>query len=185
MKRFVAVGIGAGLLGVGLIAIRKGTQSPSPPTLSSGEVPPIPTPVANADAVAAFRAAYVAVTGQEPVSESSYVLPAAQSALETGQWKKMFNFNAGNITHVPNDGHPFMHEYSGSLPFRAYPDLVSGVVDMMHLLARRGLLSFADAGDVVGYNNRLAQVGYVGGCKPPCVPYPSLRQMASELTGIA
>lgn len=54
----------------------------------------------------AFRRALESLAGQEVSREATCVL-LAQSALETGRWQKMYNYNLGNIKSRMTDGHDY------------------------------------------------------------------------------
>lgn len=151
------------------------------------EVTAVRTPAPTDEMIGAFQRAYERLVGPPP-SAGAYVLPAAQSALETGRWTKMYNWNAGNLTHSAGDGYDSMHEYPGSLAFRAYDELQEGVDDMMRLLQKTGVLPFAAASDVDGYVETLAAHCYVGCRKPGYDPYPAylkaMRSLATELGAV-
>jgi hypothetical protein len=129
----------------------------------------------------AFLAAYRAIVGQEPPSKSSYVIPCAQSAVETGHWKSMYNYNAGNVTHG-GDSYDWDYEYAGSYKFRSYASAQDGVNDMMRVLKKDGVIPFADQNDIPGYIAQLAKTCYVGCIKGSYNPYPAYQK---ALTSIA
>jgi hypothetical protein len=119
------------------------------------------TPYDVATIAGAFVAAYTKLRGPPP-SQASWLMPLAQAGLETAKFAKLFNNNVGNMTHVPGDGYDFMQEYPGSLQFRVYPDLQSGVDDMMRWLNSHGALNAADRDDLDGYTAALKSGCYVG-----------------------
>lgn len=111
-----------------------------------------------------FVYAYERVMGHSPPTQSSYLMPMAQSAFETGYWASMYNNNLGNVT-ATSDTQDWMHESAGGHRFRAYKTLGDGALDMMLLLKRRGVMPFADANDLSGYVGALAHACYMG-CPP-------------------
>lgn len=92
-------------------------------------------PATFAQMQSAYVAAYRNVTGEVP-SPHMLAMLLAQSALETGQWKKMYEWNPANITtqgkrgfyRLPGDT---THKYA------AYPDAVTGAAAHVALLGRR------------------------------------------------
>ena len=155
--------------------------------MAETEVDRTQTPAQPSDVLGVFRAEYIAVTGHDPVSETSYVMPAAQSALETGQWQQMYCWNTGNVTHVSGDGYDYFHQPGGEvngvpLDFRAYADLAAGAHDQLRLLNKNGVLTFADAGDLDGYIEALAQSCYVGCRTATYDPYPAYKRAMDGLT---
>ena len=112
----------------------------------------------------AFIWAYTQVTGRDPVSQASYLMPMAQSAVETGYWRSMFNNNTGNVTSA-GGADEWMFEYVGSHRFRSYPTLGQGALAQMRWLAKHGALGFADSNDLTGYIGALK-----GGCYVGCPP---------------
>lgn len=70
------------------------------------EIPAKLTPVKNEDMLYAMAYAWVQLFNEQPKKESLLVL-LAQGALETGQFKKMWNYNIGNIKSVDGDGRDY------------------------------------------------------------------------------
>lgn len=64
------------------------------------------TQVSNQDVLNSMANAWVQLFNEQPKKESLQVL-LAQGALETGQYKKMWNYNIGNIKSVDNDGRDY------------------------------------------------------------------------------
>lgn len=56
------------------------------------------------EAILALRKAWKEVLGSLPSNETLAII-VAQTALETGRWKSMYNYNWGNVKSLPNDGH--------------------------------------------------------------------------------
>jgi hypothetical protein len=107
------------------------------------------TPVPLARAVEVFSTAFLAVE-RGPLRRGQLCLMLAQSALETGQWKLMRNFNVGHLK--ASTRYPGKHAYyacdevypSGlrkfeppapQCRFRAYPSLLAGVTEYVKFLA--------------------------------------------------
>lgn len=98
------------------------------------------------EAVEALAAAFRDVTGVRPTPRSLAIL-VAQTALETGQWKKMHNFNFGNIRGTFEgrwtsfraseivDGKEVFLDPGEDNKFRAYPDAAAGARDFIRFLA--------------------------------------------------
>lgn len=93
------------------------------------------------------------------VSESAARMLAAQSALETAGWAAMWNNNLGNIT---TSGADYVLLPGNRLHFKEYASLHAGAVDFVDYLTKRGLLPFAESGDLQGYVDRLQAIGYAG-----------------------
>jgi hypothetical protein len=93
------------------------------------------------------------------VSQTAAVMLAAQSALETGGWAEMWNWNLGDITTNAD------YFILGSNPghFRPSDDLQSGASDFIGYLRQHGLIPFAEANDLDGYVARLQAINYAGG----------------------
>lgn len=66
------------------------------------------TQVKNEDVMYAMANAWVQLFNEQPKKESLLVL-LAQGALETGQFKKMWNFNIGNIKSKSTDGRSYTY----------------------------------------------------------------------------
>lgn len=109
------------------------------------------TPLTRAAAANALVAAYQQLTGQEP-SLAVTALLLAHSALETGNWQKIHNFNFGNIKagpHYPRivqfrcsevDAHGVEHFFDPPDPhcnFRAYEEATAGALDYLKVLRSR------------------------------------------------
>ncbi|HWA70696.1 MAG TPA: hypothetical protein VG937_00105 [Polyangiaceae bacterium] len=105
------------------------------------------TPLAAADAGRALFAAYAQLTGAQP-TDSVGALLLSQSALETGNWQKIHNFNFGNLkarTDYPQivqfrcseviDGvERFFDPPDPQCNFRAYASATEGAVDYLKVL---------------------------------------------------
>jgi hypothetical protein len=113
------------------------------------EVPAAYTPMAFVDIAATFAQAFTAVTGAPPIREVLCLL-LAQSALETGQWKKCHNYNVGHLK--AGSAYPGSHTYyrcnelfstglkwfdppAPECRFRAYPDALTAVVEHLRFLS--------------------------------------------------
>jgi hypothetical protein len=139
------------------------------------QVESVLTPSSAPVVAGAMIAAYKAVTGRDPPARSSWLIPLAQSAVETAHWKAMWNFNPGNYTSTGSDGRDWFfigHNALGEashLKFRSYGSLGEGCRDMMDWLAKHGALAAADAGAVPAYNAKL-QAGWYVGSDPAVYP---------------
>src|SRR5271165_4290541 len=116
----------------------------------SQEVATVSTPASASDVLGALIGA--------GLSKNAAVMVAAQSALETGGWQQMWNWNLGNVT--TNDDYYTIG--SNPLHFRPSDSLSAGAVDFVGYLSGRGLIPYADAGDLSGYVGRLQAIGYAG-----------------------
>jgi len=89
---------------------------------------------------------------------------AAQSAIETANWKSMHNWNMGNTTPSPAQVKAGISWMNQGLPMQyiAFPDIVAGSRDMVNWLSRRGALPYANSGDLAGYMARLQASCYLG-----------------------
>lgn len=103
------------------------------------------TPSDAAHVAGAMVLAYERVTGRPPPARSSWLIPLAQSALETGHWLHMKDNNTGNVG-----------------PGRSYPTLLDGAVAQMAWLAKHHALDAADANDINAYGDALEKGCYVG-----------------------
>lgn len=109
------------------------------------------TPLTREQAASALAAAYQQLAGARP-TPGVLALLLAQSALETGNWQKIHNFNFGNAkagTDYPLivqfrcsevDEHGVEHFFDPPDPqcnFRAYSDAASGALDYLKVLHSR------------------------------------------------
>ena len=109
------------------------------------------TPLTREQAARALTAAYQQLTGALPTSGVTALL-LAQSALETGNWQKIHNFNFGNAKAGVDyplivqfrcsevDEHGAEHFFDPPDPhcnFRAYTDAASGALDYLKVLHNR------------------------------------------------
>ena len=109
------------------------------------------TPLSRQEASRALLAAYLQLTGAAP-SPAVLALLLAQSALETGNWQKIHNFNFGNAKAGVDyplivqfrcsevDGQGAEHFYDPPDPhcnFRAYNDAAAGALDCLKVLHSR------------------------------------------------
>jgi hypothetical protein len=93
------------------------------------------------------------------VDENAARMLAAQSALETAGWTAMWNYNFGNITTASSD---YVLLPGNALHFKPYGSIAAGASDFVDYLTKRGLLPFAENGDLQGYVDRLQAIGYAG-----------------------
>ena len=105
------------------------------------------TPLDAAEAGRVLFAAYAVLTGKQPTDAVGALL-LAQSALETGNWQKIHNYNFGNIkaradypqivqfrcSEVLNGVEQFFDPPDPHCNFRAYSNATDGAVDYMKVL---------------------------------------------------
>jgi hypothetical protein len=145
------------------------------------EVKKINTPVSEAEMSRALLDAAKELFGIT-LNKNQLSLIVAQNNLETGSRKYMWNYNVGNITHVPGDGfnywsgldwlYDYMPDASGftkeqkrtiKLKYRAYPSLEAGVKDYLSFLKRKGHGAIWDkilAADPVAFSKELKKNKY-------------------------
>lgn len=128
--------------------------------------------------IAAVRSGLETLAGKTPSSAHVAVL-TAQSALESGRWKKMHRFNPGNIKASENYEYLYCQfrcneVIAGKVQwfdpphpqtnFRAFMDLETGVLDYLRFLSQRTRYSqawlAAEAGDPVLFTQALKRAGY-------------------------
>ena len=84
---------------------------------------------------------------------------AAQSAFETADFAYIWNYNLGNITTNDAD---YVILPGNDLHFKPYASLADGATGFVEYLTARGLLPFAETGDLQGYVDRLQAIHYAG-----------------------
>ena len=108
------------------------------------------TPLSPSEAAAALTAAYQQLVGVPP-SQSILALLIAQSALETGNWKKIHNYNFGNqkagtsyplivqfrCSELVNGVEKFFDPPAPECNFRAYDSAAAGALDYLRVLHGR------------------------------------------------
>lgn len=126
---------------------------------------------------AAMQVAWASLMSGEPCGRASLLTMLAQSAFETGWWHYCWDFNLGNVKHVPGDGHDYYmircNEYVGgklvwydppspATWFVSFPDLDTGV--RCYLVALRGRFRsawpYVLSGDPAGFCHALKVAGY-------------------------
>jgi hypothetical protein len=123
-------------------------------------VPPTLTPASGSQVL---RALYDALPPSAGRREAANIL-AAQSALETARWSRMYGWNTGNVTIGANVLPVLMWTRRG-LDFAVYGDLATGAADQVAYLAKHSggrALAQAAAGDVAGFTQSLQAMGYAG-----------------------
>ena len=129
------------------------------------------TPLSRSAARMALEEAVLAIVGHT-LSKSAMCVLMAQSALKTGGFQKMANFNWGGIKYSP--GYDFASwkttegfgdtETRIVAKFRAYPDAVTGAKDFVRFLANSPRYAKAwkelEAGDPIKYAFALGAAGY-------------------------
>ena len=103
------------------------------PALKAEEVSATLTPATAQDVKAAFYNGWTDIHGHNPSDETTAML-LSHSALETGQWKSMYNWNPGNITTIHGK---FFRLGGGPHQYRAYKTLDEGAKDMIMYLERK------------------------------------------------
>lgn len=122
-----------------------------------GQVASVRTPLTSAQALGAFLAA--------GCPASALRMVAAQSAVETAGWQKMNGWNAGNVTPSASQiaaGISWMTQNVPNMRYIVYPSAVAGAQGMLSWLSSRGVLPYAEAGDLSGYMGRLQAGCYLG-----------------------
>lgn len=133
------------------------------------------TPVSEPEMVRALSDAAQQLYGVQ-LSKPQMSLLIAQNNLETGHRKAMYNFNIGNITHVPGDGFDYyvsldhIRNKQGewvpiNLKFRSYPNLLTATKDYLKFLNKHGGGSIWQSilnQDPVGFSKALKHSGYYG-----------------------
>jgi len=108
------------------------------------------TQLSPSDAAAALAAAYQQLIGAPP-SQAVLALLIAQSALETGNWKKIHNYNFGNqkagasyplivqfrCSEIVNGAEKFFDPPAPECNFRAYESAAAGALDYLRVLHAR------------------------------------------------
>lgn len=136
----------------GMIALRR-----KMPQVQATNTPSTPAAVAGA-----LVYAYQQVTGRPPPGTSSYLIPLAQTAFETGGFGGgLWNWNLGNIT-AGSTSQNWVFLPGNSLHFRAYDSITTGAISFMSWLNSHGCLPYADENDLTGYVNALQAGGYFG-----------------------
>ncbi len=153
--------------------------APALPTAPMGtgvEVARTKTPVAAQAFADTLAALWPSVIGGAP-SATAIQLLLAQSDFETGAWNYLWNWNFGNVKHVPGDGYDYftmtVKEGSGSstvtIPqlFRSYPSLATGAKSYLSFMHTARCASpgwpYALAGDAAGFVTAIRNAGYFTG----------------------
>ena len=155
--------IGAGVvLGVLLLS----SKTPGTPGAGApGQVPAVKTTLTRAQARAALEKALQLKLGRWPTA-SELAMLAAQSALETGNWQKMWNYNWGNITTT---GSPWFtlgaEKLVGAHHYRPFNSVAEGATYYVDFLARRYPAAWAllGSGNTQAFSQALKAGGYYEG----------------------
>jgi hypothetical protein len=145
------------------------------------QIPKQQTQINETEMSQAIIRAFTELEGKPPTKDQVALL-IAQNNLETGHRKYMWNWNVGNISHVPGDGFNYwqgmdwLYDYfpdsSGitqrqkrkvSKMYRAYPDLESGVKDYLQFLKRKSKGAIWDKileGNPVDFSRELKKQNY-------------------------
>lgn len=163
-----------GLAADGVVGPKSWAAADEPPVYQGPE-PAKRTPVTPAEMYAALANAWRRRFDAEP-SRASLLVLLAQSGIETGDWRSMWNYNVGNVKRVKGqpwtmlahvweilDGkkvvfeppHPQTH-------FRAFADLEAGVAAYLDTMAGRFAKSWQEviAGDPEGFARALKAQHY-------------------------
>lgn len=129
------------------------------------------------EAILALRNAWKEVLGSFPSNETLAII-VAQTALETGRWKSMYNYNWGNVKSLPNDGHLwtmfkcseiikgkeiFFEPPHDQTKFKAHLSSKDGAVFHISFLNGKKYnkaLQYAIKGNVEPYITELCKIGY-------------------------
>jgi hypothetical protein len=92
---------------------------------------------------------------------------AAQSAFETAGWTAMWNWNLGNILAANSTTQQWVAQSAETLDagyhYLAFNSLDEGAAYYFHWLNGKGVLGYADAGDIDGYASALqSRANYLG-----------------------
>lgn len=131
------------------------------------------TDVSEMQMAQAIIAAWKDLFGVEPNKEQVAML-LAQNALETGHRKQMWNFNVGNITTDGKGAYDFYDDLTTdeqikpgvwekkNLKYRAYPSLIEGVKDYLHILSTRHAKAWSNIlhPNPTAFSKALKQSGY-------------------------
>jgi hypothetical protein len=138
-------------------------------------VPTAPTKITVGELYAAVRRIWAESIQGVPATRQALVLILAHSALETGYWHAMWNWNLGNAKHVPGDGYDFfairhyevVHGQRVWIdpphdPFIAFATLDEGASYYLSTLRGRwrGAWPSLLDGDVAGFCHALKIAGY-------------------------
>lgn len=139
--------------------------------MSENLVPTVATRATPQEIYAALQAAWQEYQGTTPTRASLLVL-LSQWSLETGGGGASMCWNMAGIKHVPGDGHDYATylttEYANGVKqtleqkFRAYPTLLDGVRDWMHVLLTTFGFAWSAvlAGDTADFAHKLRARGY-------------------------
>jgi hypothetical protein len=126
------------------------------------------TPLYTVDQARALLCGAVDPTGAKPAAEVCAML-MAHSALETGQWQRMFNFNAGNVTTLGVLPYYLNPPSDTAHLYRSYDSAPEGFRDFVQLVAGRYPKAWAllGSGDAAAYVRELKAGGYFEGPEGP------------------
>jgi hypothetical protein len=116
------------------------------------------TPSTAPEIAGALVAAYRQIMQRDPVQPEEWLYPLAQSALETGNWKSMYNNNVGFLEF----GGDTFSLPNASGPFTSYANIGQSALAMMRWLFKRGVMAHAYAVDLPGYIDALQAGNYAG-----------------------
>jgi hypothetical protein len=127
--------------------------------LPANEVPEELTPLPPVSARQYLDAALGHALDRVPTKTESAMI-AAHSDFETAGWRKMHNFNFGNLEVTP--GHPWYRLKNNPQRFRSYVSPSEGAAGMVFLIKSHYPRAFAllGSGDPAGYAKALRDRGY-------------------------
>jgi len=143
---------------------RRAAASLAAATAPSAEVPATLTPESAGAVLGALEQAWVNVTGQAS-DWSGILILAAQGAMETSNFAKLYDYNLGNIMHTAGDGYDYNHRPEvpqASMIYRVYDSLLEGAEDLVRWAIHHGAGDALQSGDVDGYMNALRAGCYLG-----------------------
>jgi len=157
------------VLMIAAIAEQAGARKRAAAALAAGsapsqEVPATLTPESAGAVLGALQQAWVNVTGQASDHEGLLIL-AAQGAMETANFAKLYDFNLGNIMHTAGDGYDYNHRPEvpqASMIYRVYSSLLEGAEDLVRWAIHHGAGDALQNGDLSGYMNALRAGCYLG-----------------------
>lgn len=152
---------GAGLVGLGLFVLGMGKKEGN--AVMAEQHPATHTPLTQEEASGALANAFLELTGIEP-TRGQHAMLMAHSALETGQWKKMYGYNWGFVTTPPGKRPWF--EFSSSDPhkYRWFATAAEGAKDWLIAIRDKWPAAWAllDSGDTAAYVHALKHQGKIG-----------------------
>ncbi len=131
------------------------------------------TPASDDEVISTFINSWKSVYGSEP-TKPEIAMVWSQTALETGRYKSLYNYNVGNITTSGKEYNYYMNDdthwddkknkWVGHVAkFRAYNSLVEGITDYLKFLKNgrfEPAMNASKMGDPKAFSQALAKVHY-------------------------